>query len=162
MTLDGKKRIYPLNALQTDIYEDACQCPTRTIVIVELHHMFFDGLSVKAAFNNIEDALHGRPVFQQGHLAAEFNEAEVATYGSEALYTEEQLNTFARLIGEFALKLAGADPPVAVEDIIQNNGLFIAMTHVPGAFYPHFCAWNPVLETFVPKMTLFPEPTPVY
>ena len=49
--------------------------------------MFFDGLSVKAAFNNIEDALHGRPVFQQGDLAAEFNEAEVATYGSDALYT---------------------------------------------------------------------------
>ena len=58
--------------------------PTRTIVIVELHHIFFDGLSVKAAFNNIEDALHGRPVFQQGDLAAEFNEAEVATYGSGA------------------------------------------------------------------------------
>ena len=83
ISIDGKKRIYPLNALQTDIYEDACQCPTRTIVIVELHHMFFDGL-------------------------------------------------------------------------------FIAMAHVPGAFHPHFCAWNPVLETFVPKMTLFPEQTPVY
>ena len=58
--------------------------PTKTIIGVELHHLFFDGLSVKAAFNNIEDALHDRPVFQQGDLSAEFNEAEVAAYGSEA------------------------------------------------------------------------------
>ena len=84
-----------------DLFNEPCgrlhvvATPTRTIVIVELHHMFFDGLSIKAAFNNIEDALHGRPVFQQGDLAAEFNEAEVATYGSEeyeqskALYLEK-------------------------------------------------------------------------
>ena len=58
--------------------------PTKTIIGVELHHMFFDGLSVKAAFNNIEDALHGRPIFDQGDLAAAFNEAEVASYGSDA------------------------------------------------------------------------------
>lgn len=58
--------------------------PTKTIVGVELHHLFFDGLSVKAAFNNIEEALHGHPVYDQADLAAEFNEAEVASYGSEA------------------------------------------------------------------------------
>ncbi len=69
--------------------------PTKTVIGVELHHMFFDGLSVKAAFNNIEDALHGRPVFDQGDLAAAFNEAEVASYGSatyahsKAVYMEK-------------------------------------------------------------------------
>lgn len=59
--------------------------PTKTIVIVELHHIFFDGMSVKAAFNNIEDALHSRPIFQQGDLAAQFNISETDSYGS-ALY----------------------------------------------------------------------------
>ena len=73
-----------------DLFSEPCgrlhvvSTPTKTIVGVQLHHMFFDGLSVKAAFNNIEDALHGRPVFDQGDLAAEFNEAEVASYASEA------------------------------------------------------------------------------
>ncbi|MCR4920185.1 MAG: GNAT family N-acetyltransferase [Bacteroidaceae bacterium] len=69
--------------------------PTKTVIGVELHHLFFDGLSVKAAFNNIEDALHGRPIFDQGDLAAESNEAEVASYGgpdyekAKAVYTEK-------------------------------------------------------------------------
>ena len=73
-----------------DLFNEPCgrlhvvATPTKTIVGVQLHHMFFDGLSVKAAFNNIEDALHGRPVFDQGDLAAELNEAEVASYSSEA------------------------------------------------------------------------------
>ena len=43
---------------------------TRTILIVETHHLLFDGISHKAVWSAIEDVLCGKEPYQQGDLAA--------------------------------------------------------------------------------------------
>lgn len=57
---------------------------TRTIVILETHHLLFDGMAHKAVWYAIEDVLRGDEPYQQGDLAADFNRLEIAGYDSEA------------------------------------------------------------------------------
>lgn len=56
---------------------------TRTILVVETHHLLFDGISHKAVWSAIEDVLCGKEPYQQDDLAANFNRREIAAYDSE-------------------------------------------------------------------------------
>lgn len=56
---------------------------TKTILVVETHHLLFDGIAHKAVWLAIEDVLRGEPLTQQGDLAAQFNRREISAYDSE-------------------------------------------------------------------------------
>ena len=64
---------------------------TKTILVIETHHLLFDGMAHKAVGYAIEDVLRGDEPYQQGDLAADFNRLEIAGYGSEA-YLRAQKN----------------------------------------------------------------------
>ena len=67
---------------------------TKTILVVETHHLLFDGIAHKAVWFAVEEALQRKPLHQQGDAAARFNRCEIAAYDSEpyrrarAYYTE--------------------------------------------------------------------------
>ena len=63
---------------------------TKTILVIETHHLLFDGMAHKAVANAIEDVLRGDEPYQQGDLAADFNRLEIAGYGSEAYLRAQQ------------------------------------------------------------------------
>jgi len=70
---------------------------TVTILIVETHHLLFDGIAHKAAWFAVEDVLQGKEPYQQGDMAAEFNRKEIEGYDSEPYrraqaYYKEQLD----------------------------------------------------------------------
>jgi hypothetical protein len=64
---------------------------TKTILVIETHHLPFDGMAHKAVGYAIEDVLRGDEPYQQGDLAADFNRLQIAGYGSEA-YLRAQKN----------------------------------------------------------------------
>lgn len=75
-----------------DIFNEAgvrlylVETESQVYVIMETHHLFFDGSSQKALWNAFEDALQGIPLYQQGDIAAEMNRREIASYDSEAYH----------------------------------------------------------------------------
>lgn len=120
MTVDEKKRIYPMNALQWDMYEDACQCPTMTgfnvTVCVDVP---CDKCSPERMLKACQDVLDNQRYFHIHLLMSADGEPQVCEDGAMP-NTEEQLNTFARLIGEYALKLASTDTAATVGDIMNS------------------------------------------
>ena len=56
---------------------------TKTILVVETHHLLFDGISHKAVWLAVEEALQKKALYQQGDAAADFNRREIAAYDSE-------------------------------------------------------------------------------
>ena len=73
-----------------DPFGEACirlhlvETDSKMYAVVETFHLLFDGLSHKAIWNSLEDALKGIPIYQQGDIAAEMNLREIADYDSEA------------------------------------------------------------------------------
>ena len=73
-----------------DPFGEACvrlfvvETDSKMYAIVETFHLLFDGLSQKAIWNSLEDALKGVPIYQQGDIAAEMNRREIEGYSSEA------------------------------------------------------------------------------
>ena len=63
---------------------------TRTILVVETHHLFFDGTAHKALWFAVVDVLHGQEPCQQGDAARDFYLQETAAYGSEAYLRAQQ------------------------------------------------------------------------
>lgn len=63
---------------------------TRTILVVETHHLLFDGIAHKALWFAVRDVLHGHEPCQQGDAARDFNLQETAAYGSEAYLRAQQ------------------------------------------------------------------------
>lgn len=60
---------------------DTAKC----IVICCSHfHLFFDGISIIGIGRALEDVMHGVPLEDQGDICAEWNEQEIASYGSSA------------------------------------------------------------------------------
>lgn len=60
---------------------DTAKC----IVICCSHfHLFFDGISIIGIGRALEDVMHGVPLEDQGDICAEWNEQEIASYGSDA------------------------------------------------------------------------------
>jgi hypothetical protein len=57
---------------------------SQVYVIMETHHLFFDGTSNRAIWIAFEEALQGIPLYQQGDIAAEMNRREIANYDSDA------------------------------------------------------------------------------
>ena len=72
-----------------DPFNEACvrlflvETDSQIYVIMETLHLFFDGLSQRALWNAFEDALQGKPLYQQGDIAAEKNRLEIASYDSD-------------------------------------------------------------------------------
>ena len=60
-----------------DIFNEACvhlslvETDSKCYVVMENHHLFFDGISQRALWNAFEEALQGKPLYQQGDIAAE-------------------------------------------------------------------------------------------
>ena len=73
-----------------DIFNEACvrlylvETDSQCYVVMENHHLFFDGISQRALWNAFEEAIQGIPLYQQGDIAAEINRREIASYDSEA------------------------------------------------------------------------------
>jgi hypothetical protein len=73
-----------------DLFNEACirlyliETDNKIYVVMETHHMFFDGMSQRALWTAFEEALQGIPLYQQGDIAAEINRREIASYDSEA------------------------------------------------------------------------------
>ena len=73
-----------------DAFNEACvrlylvETDTQVYVIMETFHLFFDGISQRALWNAFEEALQGKPLYQQGDIAAEINLREIASYNSDA------------------------------------------------------------------------------
>ena len=73
-----------------DIFNEACvhlslvETDSKCYVVMENHHLFFDGISQRALWNAFEEALQGKPLYQQGDIAAEMTRQEIASYDSDA------------------------------------------------------------------------------
>ena len=73
-----------------DIFNEACvhlslvETDSKCYVVMENHHLFFDGISQRALWNAFEEALQGKPLYQQGDIAAEITRQEIASYDSDA------------------------------------------------------------------------------
>lgn len=73
-----------------DPFGEACvrlfvvETDSKMYAVVETFHLLFDGLSQKAIWNSLEDALKGVPIYQQEDIAAEMNRREIEGYSSEA------------------------------------------------------------------------------
>ena len=73
-----------------DIFNEACvhlsliETDSKCYVVMENHHLFFDGMSQRALWNTFEEAIQGLPLYQQGDIAAEMNRKEIESYNSEA------------------------------------------------------------------------------
>lgn len=73
-----------------DLFNEACirlyliETDNKIYVVMETHHIFFDGMSQRALWTAFEEALQGIPLYQQGDIAAEINRREIASYDSEA------------------------------------------------------------------------------
>lgn len=72
-----------------DLFNEACvhlslvETDSQCYVVMETHHMFFDGISQRALWNAFEEALQGIPLYQQGDIAAEINRREIESYDSD-------------------------------------------------------------------------------
>lgn len=79
-----------------DIFNEACirlylvETDSQCYVVMETHHLFFDGISQRALWNAFEEAVQGIPLYQQGDIAAEMNRKEIESYDSEAYRRAEQ------------------------------------------------------------------------
>ena len=68
-----------------DIFNEACvhlslvETDSKCYVVMENHHLFFDGISQRALWNAFEEALQGKPLYQQGDIAAEMTYREIAS-----------------------------------------------------------------------------------
>lgn len=82
---EGKEKlIQPFDLFQEpSVRLHVVETETKTILVVETHHLLFDGIAHKAVWLAIEDVLHGEPLTQQGDLAAAFNRREISAYDSE-------------------------------------------------------------------------------
>lgn len=60
------------------------------IVNITFCHLFFDGVSMKGLFNNLETALAGQPIEDQGDITCIWNEEERASFGTEAYKRSRQ------------------------------------------------------------------------
>ena len=84
------ERVQPTFTKPFDLFNEACvhlslvETDSKCYVVMETHHMFFDGLSHRALWYAFEEALQGVPLYQQGDIAAEINRREIANYDSEA------------------------------------------------------------------------------
>ena len=73
-----------------DAFNEACvrlylvETDIQVYVIMECFHLFFDGISHRALWNAFEEAIQGKPLYQQGDIAAEINRREIASYDSDA------------------------------------------------------------------------------
>lgn len=73
-----------------DPFNEACvrlflvETDSRIYVVMETFHLLFDGLSQRALWNAFEEALQGKPLYQQGDIAAEITRQEIASYDSDA------------------------------------------------------------------------------
>jgi len=73
-----------------DIFNEACirlylvETDSQCYVVMETHHLFFDGISQRALWNAFEEAVQGLPLYQQGDIAVEMNRKEIESYDSEA------------------------------------------------------------------------------
>jgi hypothetical protein len=81
---DKEKMIHPFDLFhEPSVRLHVVDTETRTILIVETHHLLFDGISHKAVWSACEDVLCGKKPYQQDDLAAHFNRREIAAYDSE-------------------------------------------------------------------------------
>lgn len=84
------ERVQPTFTKPFDLFNEACvhlslvETDSKCYVVMETHHMFFDGISLRALWNAFEEAVQGLPLYQQGDIAAEINRREIASYDSEA------------------------------------------------------------------------------
>lgn len=84
------ERVQPTFTKPFDLFNEACvhlslvETDSQCYVVMETHHMFFDGISQRALWNAFEEAIQGIPLYQQGDIAAEINRREIASYDSEA------------------------------------------------------------------------------
>ena len=84
------ERVQPTFTKPFDLFNEACvhlslvETDSKCYVVMETHHMFFDGISQRALWNAFEEAIQGIPLYQQGDIAAEINRREIASYDSEA------------------------------------------------------------------------------
>ena len=60
---------------------DTAKC---IVVCCSHFHLFFDGISIIGIVRAFEDVMHGVPLEDQGDICAEWNEQEIASYGSDA------------------------------------------------------------------------------
>ena len=60
---------------------DTAKC---IVVCCSHFHLFFDGISIIGICRALEDVMHGVPLEDQGDICAEWNEQEIASYGSSA------------------------------------------------------------------------------
>lgn len=84
------ERVQPTFIKPFDLFNEACvhlslvETDSKCYVVMETHHMFFDGISHRALWYAFEEAIQGIPLYQQGDIAAEINRREIASYDSEA------------------------------------------------------------------------------
>ena len=83
------ERVQPTFTKPFDLFNEACvhlslvETDSKCYVVMETHHMFFDGLSHRALWYAFEEALQGIPLYQQGDIAAEINRREIESYDSD-------------------------------------------------------------------------------
>ena len=84
--------------------EEAClrlnvvETETKSILLFEYNHLFFDGISIKGVLNAVEDVLAGRPIEDQGDIAAQWNMEEIASYDTD-FYRRAQQSTCEKFRG---------------------------------------------------------------
>ena len=64
---------------------------SKSIMCTGFNHLFFDGISIKGYFNQIEDALAGIPIEDQSDIVAQWNREEIASYSSEEYQRAKQM-----------------------------------------------------------------------
>lgn len=88
----GKSRIIRPFRMQ----EEAClrlnvvDTETKSIMLFEYNHLFFDGISIKGVLNAVEDTIAGIPIEDQGDIAAQWNMEEMASYEGDAYHRARQ------------------------------------------------------------------------
>jgi len=63
---------------------------TKNIMFFEYNHLFFDGISIKGVLNAVEDVLAGNPIEDQDDITAQWNNEEIASYGTDAYFRARQ------------------------------------------------------------------------
>lgn len=70
-----------LNVLSTE---------TKSIMLFEYNHLFFDGISIKGVLNAVEDVMAGKPIEDPGDITALWNMEEISSYDTKAYQRAQQ------------------------------------------------------------------------
>lgn len=69
---------------------DVVSTETKSVLLFECNHLFFDGISIKGVLNAVEAVLAGCPIEDQGDITAQWNMEEIASYDSDAYRRAQQ------------------------------------------------------------------------